>query len=126
MSGRNVLVLGLLVLSCGRATDNTWRLADGYRWPALGGPNALFLNDGTGHFTEQGADAGLTSSAGSTTIALADVDGDGWLDLYIANYKAYTTLDRMSPQERSFDHVVRQLGPGRFAVREQYRRDYRH
>src|SRR5205809_7484130 len=33
------------------------------------------------------------------------------------------TLDRMSPQERSFDHVVRQLGPGRFAVREQYRRD---
>ncbi len=238
MSGRNVLVLGLLVLSCGRATDNTWRLADGYRWraldvprrgtpgftlldssrtglsfvntvsesllvrnrtlaqgggvcfgdvdgdglvdiflartegpnalyrnrggwkfvdiaqgagvaapdrystgcafadvdgdgdldlilTALGGPNALFLNDGTGHFTEQGADAGLTSSAGSTTIALADVDGDGWLDLYIANYKAYTTLDRMSPQERSFDHVVRQLGPGRFAVREQYRRDYR-
>src|SRR5439155_301494 len=74
---------------------------------ALGGPNALFLNDGTGHFTEQRADAGLTSSAGSTTIALADVDrgrqlteepeyfglaamfvdlnGDGAPDLYVAN-----------------------------------------
>ncbi|MDQ3698711.1 MAG: FG-GAP-like repeat-containing protein [Gemmatimonadota bacterium] len=92
---------------------------------ALGGPNALFLNDGAGHFTEQGEDAGLTSTAGSTTLAIADVDGDGHLDLYVANYKAYTTLDRISPQERSFDQVVRQLAPQRFEVRERYRSDYR-
>ncbi|HEX9580538.1 MAG TPA: CRTAC1 family protein, partial [Gemmatimonadales bacterium] len=92
---------------------------------ALGGPNALFLNDGAGRFTEQGEDAGLRSSAGSTTIAVADVDGDGWLDLYVANYKAYTTLDHISPQERSFDQVARQVGPRRFEVRERYRRDYR-
>jgi hypothetical protein len=92
---------------------------------ALGGPNALFVNDGTGRFNELRDEAGLTSSAGSTTIAVGDVDGDGWLDLYIANYKAYTTLDRMSPQERSFDQVVRQLGPRRFEVRERYRREYR-
>jgi len=92
---------------------------------AIGGPNALFLNDGTGRFTEQGEEAGLKSSAGSTTIAAADVNGDGWLDLYIANYKAYTTLDHISPQERAFDQVVRQLGPRRYEVRERYRRDYR-
>ncbi len=91
---------------------------------ALGGPNALFLNDGAGHFTEQGADAGLTSSAGSTTIAVADVDGDGDLDLYVANYKSYTTLDRMSPHERAFDQVVQQLGPRSFEVRARYRADY--
>jgi hypothetical protein len=59
------------------------------------------------------------------TIAVADVDGDGDLDLYIANNKAYTTLDRMSPQERSFGQVTRQLGPNKYEVREQYRRDYR-
>ena len=92
---------------------------------ALGGPNALYLNDGAGHFTEQGEDAGLTSTAGSTTIAVGDVDGDGDLDLYVANYKAYTTLDRMSPQERSFDRIVRRLGSGRYEVREPYRREYR-
>ncbi len=90
---------------------------------ALGGPNALFVNDGTGRFAEH-RDSGLSSSAGSMTIAVADVDGDGWLDLYVANYKAYTMVDRMSPQERSFDHVVRQVAPRRFEVREQFRKEY--
>jgi enediyne biosynthesis protein E4 len=92
---------------------------------ALGGPNELFLNDGAGRFREAGKEAGLASSAGSTTAAVADVDADGDLDLYIVNYKAYTTLDRISPQGRSFDQVVRQLGPRRFEVRERYRADYK-
>ena len=75
---------------------------------SLGGPNAVFVNDGKGHFTEQ--TAGLTSTAGSMTVAVADVDGDGDLDLYVANDKAYTTLDRMSPQDRAFGNITRRLG----------------
>jgi hypothetical protein len=91
---------------------------------ALGGPNVLFRNDGRGNFAEE-PDALGESAAGSTTVAVADVDGDGWLDLYISNYKAYTTLDRISPQERAFDQVARQVGPGRYEVREPYRGDYK-
>src|SRR5213593_3508517 len=90
---------------------------------ALGGPNALFLNDGKGHFSAQTAD--LTSTAGSMSIAVADVDGDGDLDLYVANNKAYTTIDRIAPTERGFDRITRKLGPNRYEVREPYRADYK-
>jgi hypothetical protein len=91
---------------------------------SLGGPNMLFVNDGTGRFTEDPA-AGLQSTAGSTTATVSDVNGDGWLDVFIANYKSNTTLDRISPQERSFDQMVRQTGPREFVVKEQYRNEYK-
>lgn len=90
---------------------------------SLGGPNAVFVNDGKGHFKEESR--GLTDRAGSMSVAVADVDGDGALDLYIANNKAYTTIDRIPPQERAFDRITRRLGPDRYEVREQYRKDYR-
>ncbi|MBI4420081.1 MAG: VCBS repeat-containing protein, partial [Gemmatimonadetes bacterium] len=91
---------------------------------ALGGPNALFLNDGTGHFTEQGSDAGLDSRRGSTTIAMADVNGDGFLDLYIANYKVATVRDLIPPQARAFDQVIRRRGET-FEVAAEFREHYR-
>lgn len=53
---------------------------------SMGGPNALFLNEGNGHFTNVTASAGLESKLGSTSMALADIDGNGTLDLYVANY----------------------------------------
>jgi hypothetical protein len=52
---------------------------------SLGGGVRLFINDGHGHFTEKTDAAGLRSQAGSTSMALADIDGDGALDLYVAN-----------------------------------------
>ena len=72
---------------------------------ALGGPNAAFLNDGTGRFTEITDEAGLASNAGSTTMALADVDGDGDLDLYVANYKHRAANDLFSPRERTPERI---------------------
>ncbi|HMB90185.1 MAG TPA: CRTAC1 family protein, partial [Rhodothermales bacterium] len=77
---------------------------------ALGGPNAAFLNDGKGHFQEVTQAAGLASSRGSTTMALADVDSDGDLDLYVANYKRLALRDSLPPDQLLWDNVVRQDG----------------
>jgi hypothetical protein len=49
----------------------------------------LFLNDGKGHFHEA-PKSGLACKYGATTLALADVNGDGYLDLYVANYRTTT------------------------------------
>ena len=53
----------------------------------------LFLNDGAGHFHEATDAAGLRNASGSMSMALADVDGDGFLDLYVANYRNDTIRD---------------------------------
>jgi enediyne biosynthesis protein E4 len=59
---------------------------------SMGGPNACFVNDGRGRFTNVTAAAGLVSRLGSTSMALGDVDGNGTLDLYVANYGATSIL----------------------------------
>src|SRR6185436_20110988 len=59
---------------------------------SMGGPNACFLNEGRGHFTNVTAAAGLTSRLGSTSMALTDIDGNGTLDLYVANYGVTSLL----------------------------------
>ncbi|HLG04941.1 MAG TPA: FG-GAP-like repeat-containing protein, partial [Gemmatimonadales bacterium] len=92
---------------------------------AMGGRNSLFLNDGTGRFADATAESGLVAeSRGSTTLALADVDGNGSLDLYVANYKARTMLDSLSPQQRAFDQIVKSTSRG-FEVIPERRADYR-
>jgi len=91
----------------------------------LGGGVALFVNDGHGVFTERTAEAGLASRAGSMTMALTDVDGDGHLDLYVANYKTRSAMDVYPPQERAFNQVVREVGHHHFEVVPKFRTDYR-
>lgn len=60
----------------------------------LGGGTRLFRNDGRGRFADVTVEAGLKSSSGATSLALADLDGDGDLDLYVANFRPTTILDR--------------------------------
>ncbi|MEP6990117.1 MAG: FG-GAP-like repeat-containing protein [bacterium] len=89
------------------------------------GPNAIFLNDGKGHFTER-RDLGLdTTGRGGTTITMADVNGDGTLDLYVANYKAYSPVDTIPPQDRAPGRLVRQTSPGHYEVVPERQKDFR-
>ena len=47
-----------------------------------------FINDGLGKFTDATAAAGTASPFATETLALADIDGNGTLDLYVANNRA--------------------------------------
>ena len=89
-----------------------------------GGPVTLWLNDGKGHFTDGTAASGLTGGYAATTMTLADVEGDGDLDLYVATYKVRNALDAYPPQARAFDQVVTKTATG-YAVKPEWEKEYR-
>ena len=57
------------------------------------GRNQLFLNWGT-RFEKRADEALMSPSEWSISGSLADLNGDGWLDLYIANYMEFPPLDK--------------------------------
>lgn len=92
----------------------------------LGGPVKLWLGDGKGHFRDATTSSGLDVASGyaATGITLADVDGDGDLDLYIATYKVRNVLDAYPPEARTFDQVVQKVD-GKYRVADQWAKEYR-
>lgn len=90
----------------------------------LGGPLSLWLNDGRGHFIDGTSASGLVGGYAATTMTLADVDGNGTLDLYVATYKKRNALDAFPPQERAFDQVVKKIG-GRYQVVDPWKGEFR-
>ncbi|MEO5816036.1 MAG: VCBS repeat-containing protein [Gemmatimonadaceae bacterium] len=90
----------------------------------LGGPLKLWLNDGKGHFTDATAASGLTGGYGVTTLTLADVDGNGTLDLYVATYKTRNVLDAFPPSSRAFDQVVKKIN-GKYEVVDPWKKEFR-
>ncbi|MCI0535985.1 MAG: VCBS repeat-containing protein, partial [Verrucomicrobiales bacterium] len=61
---------------------------------AVGRGVFCYLNNGQGKFNDFTAAAGLASRFGSMTLALADVDGNGTLDFYVANNRGEDIRDR--------------------------------
>ncbi len=54
--------------------------------------NRLFTNNGAGIFTEATQEVNLTSEFGGTGASFADIDSDGDLDLYVANWSCKNKL----------------------------------
>jgi len=75
----------------------------------LGGINWLYRNNGNGTFQKMtGAQAGAIAGdppSHSVSAAWADFDGDGYLDLFVANGALFTNV---------VDALYRNLGQGRF------------
>ena len=57
-------------------------------------PNRLYLNNGDGTFTDA-TDAWNAGNAGPCrSLHAADIDGDGWLDLYVVNINSHNAMLR--------------------------------
>ena len=61
-----------------------------------GGTNVLYRNVGDGRFDDVSAPSGITRSHGTYGLGVStlDFDGDGWIDLYVANDSKPSTLYR--------------------------------
>lgn len=59
-----------------------------------GGKNILFHNNGDGTFTDVSAKAGILKTAGTygLGVLVADLDNDGWPDIYVANDSTSSAL----------------------------------
>ena len=53
----------------------------------------LFLNNGSGLFEEGTYDWGLAGKQAGASMALGDIQGNGWLDLYVVHYRNDTLRD---------------------------------
>jgi hypothetical protein len=69
------------------------------------GVNSLFVNDGTGRFTEKAKELGVEDLGNGMGVTWADLDTDGRLDLYVSNMSSTAgkrILERMQVKDDSW------------------------
>ncbi len=70
----------------------------------LGSGTLVFINDGKGHFKDETLRWNLNPGKGGMSSAMADFDGDGFLDLYITNYRVQALMDMPNTQFKVLRH----------------------
>jgi hypothetical protein len=76
------------------------------------GPNRLFKNDGTGHFTDVAQAAGVADPGDASSATWVDYNNDGNLDLYVTNYATCNNLGQNFQYQP--DKLYRNNGDGTF------------
>jgi enediyne biosynthesis protein E4 len=82
-----------------------------YGTPAsfAGQPDALYRNDGGGRFTDVTARAGVAGRGRGMGVLAADFDGDGRIDVFVANDAEANALWR-NKGDGTFEDVAQELG----------------
>ena len=84
--------------------------------------NFLFLNDGKGNFNENAALAGVAYDLagrpqGSMGVECADIDNDGWLDLFVTTYQQELPTLFKNQRNAIFEDATRTSNAGHGTLR---------
>ena len=79
-----------------------------------GAPNSLYINDGTGHFYDVAASAGIADGFGSTGGVFGDYDRDGDPDLFVSGEEDSLSQSRLyrNNGDLTFTNVTNAMLPG--------------
>lgn len=93
------------------AVDNPNQMISYLPQPVEGGPNILYVNDGTGHFVDRASTSGYRDPRGwrNSNVSLADYDRDGCIDVYALQWAMAAP-----PGADNFDRLLRGNCDGTF------------
>ena len=79
------------------------------------GNDRLYRNDGTGHFADVTATAGVGDEWSSVSASWGDYDNDGWVDLYVTNHSRCAGDRSLTNLQYNPDHLYHNNHDGTFS-----------
>jgi hypothetical protein len=77
------------------------------------GKNRLYLNDGNAHFADVAESAGVADPGPGSSVAMADYDNDGYLDIYVLNRaSSYSSIFYRNNGDGTFADVTAETNTG--------------